>query len=137
MLNEPYNDGPYTEDYIKGLMERLSGLLTSDSKTVILTGVSFEGNNNDELGAAYYTKDSFGYTLTKRIDGYYHGTGDVFSSVVLAALLNGLDENKAVELAVHFTADSIQRTFDSKSDIRFGVNFEAGLAKLGLDVGVI
>jgi pyridoxine kinase len=100
---------------------------------VVLTGVSF---SDTEIGAASYDSadGKITYVCAPRIPGYYHGTGDVFGSALVAALVNGLSLEKAVSIAVSFTADSIKRTYDAGTDIRFGVNFESGLGKLSEDV---
>ena len=130
MLNEEYREGPYTKAYIEGLLKRL-GML--GAKQVVLTGVYFD---DKELGAASYdvrTGEIF-YSFADRIPGYYHGTGDVFGSALVASLMNNLSLQKASEIAVNFTRDSIKRTYDAKTDIRFGVNSEAGLRKLSEDI---
>jgi pyridoxine kinase len=125
MLGEEYVEGPYTEEYIEGLLKRLSDI---GAGTVVLTGVYFEG---DKLGAASYEKDAdrICYAFSERIPGYYHGTGDVFGSALVGAVMRGLPVGRAIEIAVDYTAGSIRRTFDSKTDVRFGVNFEAGIEK--------
>lgn len=123
LLDEPYQPGPYTRAYIDGLLRKLSKL---GPKRVVLTGVYF---HEDELGAATYNadKDSVEYILTQRIPGYYHGTGDVFASALLSGLLNNFNLERSTEIAVHFTAESIQRTFKAQTDYRFGVNFEQSI----------
>ena len=132
LLNEPYVEGPYERGYIEGLLKRLSAI---GPRRVVLTGVWFD---DDRLGAASYDRDTgeTAVSLAPRIEGYYHGTGDVFASVLVGALLNGCNLPQAVELAVDFTAASIRRTHDAGTDIRFGVNFEAGLSTLAQDVKV-
>ena len=126
LLNEEYNKGPYTEGYIEGLLKRLGKI---NSKKIILTGVFF---NNDHLGAASYDSKTgiISYSFHDLIPGYYHGTGDVFGSAVVSAMLNGANLERANEIAVEFTAESIKRTNEAGTDIRFGVNFEEGLGKL-------
>ena len=90
---------------------------------VVLTGVYFE---EKKLGAATYDKgsDSTDYLFTERIPGSYHGTGDVFASALLSGLLNNFSLKDSTQIAVNFTADSIRRTYNAKTDYRFGVNFE-------------
>jgi pyridoxine kinase len=133
LLNEPYVEGPYDQGYIKGLLTRLSKM---GPRRVVLTGVWFD---LDKLGAASYDQGSgtFGFSLAPRIEGYYHGTGDVFASVLVGALLSGCGLQQAVELSVNFTAASIRRTRDAGTDIRFGVNFEAGLPTLAEEVKLL
>jgi pyridoxine kinase len=126
MLNEEYVDGPYDRGYIESLLKRLGKI---GAKKVVLTGVFF---NDDELGAAAYdaVTGEIGYAFSERIEGYYHGTGDVFGSALVASLMNGRSLNEAVRIAVDFTVGSIRRTKDAGTDIRFGVNFEEGIPKL-------
>jgi pyridoxine kinase len=126
MLGEKYVEGPYTREYIEGLLGRLA---TIGAKKVILTGVFFEPT---KLGAAAYDSETgeISYHFRDTIPGYYHGTGDVFGSAAVAALTNGCSLARANQIAVDFTVGSIIRTYEAKTDIRFGVNFEQGLAAM-------
>ena len=130
LLGEEYVEGPYTPEYIEGLMERLT---TLGPKKIVLTGVYFD---DVKLGAATYDADTGekSYYFCDKIPGYYHGTGDVFGSAVVASLIRGRSLPDASRIAVDFTVGSIQRTFDAKSDIRFGVDFEEGIPQLIEDV---
>ena len=120
LLDEPFHPGPYTHAYIESLLRKLGAL---GPQKVVLTGVYFK---EDELGAATYdrTTDTIDYVFTQKIPGYYHGTGDVFASALLSALLNDFSLIDAAAIAVNFTTDSIRRTYKAKTDYRFGVNFE-------------
>jgi pyridoxine kinase len=123
LVGEPYQPGPYAKEYVERLLRKLGEL---GPRQVALTGVFF---NDTELGAAAYDREtgSIAYIFADRIEGYYHGTGDVFGSALLAALLNGFDLPQAVGVAVSYTTASIGRTFRAKTDIRFGVDFESGI----------
>lgn len=120
LLDEPFHPGPYTHAFIESTLKKLSAL---GPEKVVLTGVYFKEN---ELGAATYdrTTDTTDYVFTQKIPGYYHGTGDVFASALLAALMNDFSLIDSAAIAVHFTTDSIRRTYKAKTDYRFGVNFE-------------
>jgi pyridoxine kinase len=126
LLEEPYNPGPYTPEYIESLLKKLSAL---GPDKVVLTGVFF---NKEELGAATYNAATgdVAYSFEKRIPGYFHGTGDVFGSALLSAILNGFSLNEAAGIAVRFTASSIRKTAAAGTDIRFGVNFEQTIPEL-------
>lgn len=123
LLGEPYREGPYVRADLEALLHRLSAL---GPKQVVLTGVWF---HPALLGAAGYDAEtgSVSYALSARIEGTYHGTGDVFASALLAGLLNRMNLKQAMQLAVDFTAGCIRRTKAAGTDPRFGVNFEAGL----------
>jgi pyridoxine kinase len=122
MAGDEYNEGPYDRAYIEGLLKRLAGI---GPQRVVLTGVYFD---KDELGAAVYENGSISYVMSRRIEGYYHGTGDVFASALLAGVMRGLSLANSVKAAIDLTVQSIQRTREAGTDVRFGVNFEAGLA---------
>ena len=130
ILGEEYVEGPYTMEYIEALMDRLAAL---GPKKVILTGVHFD---DEKLGAASLdtVTGERSFYFSDRIPGYYHGTGDVFGSAVVCALMNNKSLSDSVRIAVDFTVSSIQRTYDAKTDLRFGVNFEEGIPQLVEDV---
>jgi len=131
MLSEPYIEGPYTPEYINGLCRRLKADFNAD---IVLTGVSF---NKDNLGAAYYGKDASesGYAMQMLIPGSFHGTGDVFGSSLLSALLNGFSLKDAAQAAVELTVDSIRQTEPGREK-RYGVRFEAALPGLIKKLGI-
>ncbi len=126
LLEEPYKEGPYTPRYIEKLLRSLAKL---GPKQVVLTGVYFD---DEQLGAASYDagKEEIDFAFAKHIPEYFHGTGDVFASAMVAALLKGLNLPSATAVAVDFTVKSIERTRQAGSDIRFGVDFEPGLLEL-------
>jgi pyridoxine kinase len=133
LIGESYNPGPYTQSYIENVLKKLSAL---GPRKIVLTGVFF---NNDKLGAATYDADSgeIAYSFEKRVPGYYHGTGDVFGSALLAAILNNFPLNEAAAIAVRFTASAIQKTAQAGTDIRFGVNFEQTIPEFLKDLKLI
>ena len=126
LLEKPYRPGPYDAAFVEELLYSLSEL---GPKNVVLTGVYFD---NQRLGAACYDteNDSVDFMFSQQIEGLYHGTGDVFASTLTAGLLNGFNLNKSARIAVDFTAKSILRTKKADTDVRYGVNFEAGLREL-------
>lgn len=126
LLDREYTEGPYTEDFIKGLLKDIS---RTGCKKVVLTGVYFDESS---VGAASYDteNDIFEVYLAPRIEGFYHGTGDVFASVLLAALLNDKTLAEATKIAVDFTEDSIIKTRNAGTDTRFGVLFEQVIPSL-------
>jgi len=123
MLGLEWQPGPYTREYIDEMFEHAKAF---GVKRVVLTGVSYE---KGKLGAVYkdFETGETGEVMRTEIPGYYHGTGDVFGSALVGACESGLPLAKAVEAAIDLTVGSIIRTYDSKEDIRYGVNFEPGL----------
>lgn len=126
LTGEKYNEGPYTKEYIETLMKKLSDIGPS---RIVLTGAFFD---EKELGAATFDRATgeASYVLSERIPGFYHGTGDVFGSALIAALMKGFNLHEAAEIAVCFTTESIRRTEEAGTDRRFGVNFEESIPTL-------
>lgn len=123
LLGESYQPGPYDKPAVERILRNLSAM---GPQQVVLTGVWF---GDEQLGAAVYDRDTgeTSYAFHKKIDGLYHGTGDVFASALLGALLNGFTLTRAAQIAVDFTANSIERTLAAGTDARFGVKFEQEL----------
>lgn len=122
MLGEEYKDGPYTQAYIEGLLGRLQEI---GAREIVLTGVHFD---DKQLGAACLNKDGkISYAFQDRIAGYFHGSGDVFASALLAALLRDKSLEEAMAIAVDYTQRSIALTAALKQEARYGVCFEQAL----------
>lgn len=127
MLNKEYKEGPYTKDYIEDIIYDLYKEI--NCKKIVLTGVYFD---NEKLGAASYdsNKNEIIYSFSEKIDGFYHGTGDVFGSALLGALLNDISLSESTQIACDFVCESIRKTKEAGTDVRFGVNFEQTLPDL-------
>lgn len=122
-----YKDGVQTKEYISELIYRLGQL---GVKQIVLTGVSF---NEGTIGAAAYDvkRDELRYYVREHISGYFHGTGDIFGSVLVGALASGHDLIDSTKLAVDFTVDSILATVKYEDiDYKYGVNFEEVISTL-------
>ena len=125
MLDEPYQEDPYTKDYIESLLKRLSDIGT---KQIVLTGVHFDG---EQLGAAALIPNPVKLILICKLDRRILSRHRRrFGSALVAALLKGCDLVDATAEAVRFTVSSISRTKAAGTDIRFGVDFESGLGEL-------
>ncbi|MDR3053002.1 MAG: pyridoxamine kinase [Coriobacteriales bacterium] len=126
MLEKPYPGDEYNQAYIEQLLRELAEL---GPRYVVLTGISFEAG---KLGAAAYDRelDRFDYAFSEKVEGYYHGTGDIYSSALLAALLNNKTLAQAIQVAVDFTVGAIRRTREAATDPKFGVDFEHELGNL-------
>ncbi len=124
MLGVEYRESPYTEDYINAL---LKGLYVKTNSKVVLTGVSFESR---KIGAAVYDGETIEYVFAEKQECSYHGTGDVFTSTLVAALMNERSLKASAQIAANYTSLCIKRTMEDKTDIRFGVNFESQIPNL-------
>ena len=123
----PYQEGPYTEEYINLLIGKLKEL---GIKALVLTGVAYDEKHLGAISYDYLTGQR-SYYCREIIDGYFHGTGDCFASVLVSALVKGFDLAFATKLAVDFTVDSIIATLKYDGvDKNYGVAFEEVLPKL-------
>ena len=126
MLGIPYLANGYTHEYIEDLLIKLTNL---GAKKAVLTGVSFK---HGELGVYGYdsaTKEFFSY-YREQLPFSFHGTGDVFASTLCGALTLGNKLNKALEIAVDYTVQSISKTIENTEHNWYGVDFESAIPYL-------
>ena len=116
----------YDKAYIKDLLLKLSSLGT---RICILTGVSFEEGTTGVMGYDR-EKNEFYYYKHERLPVSYHGTGDIFSSTCVGALIRGLPWQEAVQIAADYTAQCIRVTLEDPSKPWYGVNFEQAIPYL-------
>jgi pyridoxine kinase len=133
VLNEEYKGENYTREEIETMLRKLAAL---GPKEVVLTGISFK---HDKLGAAAYdsTTDKVSYAFNEKVDGYFHGTGDIFGSTLLSALLNDFSLEEAIQIAVDYTHQSIVLTVEAVQERRYGVCFERALPYLIQRLGLV
>lgn len=122
-----YQDAPYTPDYIDGLLEKLAAFCIPQ---VVLTGVSYQPRTIGVVCMEAGRRET-SYVQAEAIDGYYHGTGDVFAATLLAGLLRGRRTTEAAQIAVDFTSRCIRRTAEAGTPVREGLLFEEELLWLG------
>ncbi len=116
----------YDEAYVKELLQKLAAL---GAKICLLTGVSFEKGTTGVMGYEKATGEYFYYSH-KQHSRSYHGTGDVFSSTCIGAIMNGLDWKKAATVAADYTAECIKLTIEDPKGNDYGVNFEQAIPYL-------
>lgn len=121
LLDREYLPPPYTKEYTDDLLRSLAKEF--NSKFVVLTGVDFDGKS---VGAGAYDaeNDIITYSLSERINGMFHSTGDLFASSLLGGILNGFSVNDATQKAINFTVNAIKETVKIGGDSRFGLAFE-------------
>jgi len=132
ILDEPYRGEGLTRAEVEAMLKKLSAL---GPKQAVLTGISFaEGR----LGAACYDRESgkMSYFDSERIEGYFHGTGDVFGSALLGGMMNGMSLERATKLAVDYTNRCIALTREAGQEKRYGVCFERALPYYIKELGI-
>ena len=115
LTGQPYLGDAYDEGYIRSLID---GLLRLGARGVVMTGICFPG---DRIGVVTHT----GATLSsRRVEAPLHGTGDVFASVLGAALLRGASVGDAAGQAVRFIDAAIEQTLALGRSHWYGLCFE-------------
>lgn len=111
-------DKAYIEDLAKELSQKLN------VKCVILTGVSFDDAN---LGIACYNAElnEVKYYFNEKIYRNFHGTGDIYSSSFVGALMNGLSTFDSACVAVDYTVEAMKATLKDAEKHGYGVFFES------------
>ncbi|MCL2085086.1 MAG: pyridoxamine kinase [Oscillospiraceae bacterium] len=126
LLNRPYESLPSrTEDYEDWLRE-LSG---GGARSVVITGVR---PSPCKIGQVCYDRDTgdCAYIGRSYVGRMFHGTGDLFSSVTVGALMRGAPLADAVDLAAGFVHECCELSLADGTPPAEGVRFESLLGKL-------
>ncbi len=113
----------YDEAYITALLD---SLCAAGARTVVLTGVSYRA---DRTGVVVRKDGKTTYYEHRRIAKGSHGTGDVYASAFVGALLRGFSAEDAARIAADYTVLCIENTQGDESHW-YGVKFEPVLPEL-------
>ena len=116
---------PYSADIdADEIMEKLVSL---GAKNVILKGVN--PADSTKMGILMYINGEKYYYEHVRLPNSCHGTGDVYASAFVGALMRGKTPQKAVEIAANYVIECIKET--AKEDNHwYGAKFEPVLGEL-------
>lgn len=126
MLGFEYKESGYDEQYIKDM---LTGLCKLGAKKVVITGVSFDDEKSGVMSYNSETNEFFSY-FNQKFPKTFHGTGDIFASTCVGGITKGFSFEKALEIAVDFTVETIKETLKEENANWYGVNFETALPYL-------
>lgn len=126
LTDTPYTGETLSEATVRTLCEGVAAL---GPQTVVLTGVRVKA---DVIASCVYTARDKRLTMIEKplATGRYPGTGDLFASVLCAALLHGKTLEDAVDRAAGFVARTIAYTAAAGTDPKHGVLFEHCLKEL-------
>lgn len=125
LTGKPYQE-TWSEQEIKDMLLALADIGT---KMPILTGVSLSDGKTGAMGYDTATHTFFSYQ-NDRIPAAYHGTGDIFSSVLAGAFVLGMDRVAAMKIAADYTAQTIAETLKNPEKPWYGVDFESVIPSL-------
>ena len=122
MLGIEYNPD-YDENYIKEVLKKLTD---KGCRCAALTGISLE---SDKIGVYAYDRESDSYFsyFNEKLPAAFHGTGDVYASAAVGALMRGHSTEKALAIAVDYTLECMKKTLADPNHRFYGVNFEEAL----------
>ena len=113
----------YDEEYIISLLKKLTAL---GAKKVVLTGVGYSA---DKTGVCVWENDTLSYYEHNRNERSSHGTGDVYASAFVGALMNDKSLFDSAKIAADYTLKCIENTVGDDSHW-YGVKFETALCYL-------
>ncbi len=119
---------PYREEHSKEYIEELIEALKKEcSASIVITGIN---SKTDKISTAIYENEKITYIENDKQRAVYSGTGDVFASAFMAALMEGQSIVSAAKLSADFVGECIEITKKVSSDRHYGINFELNTKSL-------
>ena len=118
-----YNE-KYSNKELEEIAEKLSDM---GPRKIVITGIPrghFISNYCFEAGQESYM------IKTAKVGTQRSGTGDIFTSIVVADAVRGVDFHESIRKASHFVKKCIQKAIDMDIPLTDGVPFEELLDKL-------
>ncbi len=113
----------YDREYVDLILEKLSAL---GCKNVIFTGISYE---KGKTGVVIYENSTYAYYEHELLPNSCHGTGDIYASAFVGALVRGKTPYDSAKIAADFTLDCIKATTKEENHW-YGAKFETELPAL-------
>ena len=113
----------YDKAYIDALLEKLSAL---GSKNIVLTGVSYR---EGKTGVVVYENGVYNYYEHDKVSKGCHGTGDIYASAFVGAIVRGKSAFDAAKIAAEYVLACIIAT-QEEDNHWYGAKFETSFAKL-------
>lgn len=108
------------------VMNMIASLEQLGPKQIIITGIE----RNDRIINAIADGKEIRFLSAKKAGANRGGTGDIFSSIVTASLVQGMSLSRAVLKAADFVSTAIRITDEAGVPVNEGVIFEAIMSKL-------
>lgn len=113
----------YDRAYIDEMIEKLISL---GSENVILTGISYEAG---KTGVVVFENGEYKYYEHEFLSNSCHGTGDIYASAFVGALVRGKGAYDSARIAADYTVECIKATAEEDNHW-YGAKFEPVLGKL-------
>ncbi len=117
------------ELYAEQLPELLPQMAAKGPKTVVVTGVH---RKNGQRCVCCYQREQAEYQEIdyKELPISYPGTGDIFASVLIGAILQGRSLKDSIQLSADFICHAVADAIEAGEPIRDGVQLEKNLYRL-------
>lgn len=113
----------YDRAYVDTLIEKLVGI---GCKNIILTGISYR---EGKTGIVVFENGEYSYYEHDLLPNSCHGTGDIYASAFVGALVKGKSAYEAAKIAGDYAVECIKATAGDNSHW-YGAKFEPVLGKL-------
>ncbi len=113
----------YDKSYIDGIIKKL---LDMGCKNIIFTGVSYK---KDKTGVLVCENGNCTYYEHDLLKNSCHGTGDIYASAFVGAIVRGKSAYDAAKIAADYTVECIKATAEEDNHW-YGAKFEPVLSKL-------
>ena len=122
----------YKETYDRAYIDSLlDGLTVLGCKNVVLTGISYRPGHT---GIVVLENGVYSYYEHEKLANSCHGTGDIYCSAFVGALVRGKSAYEAAAIAGDYTVEAIRYTATVENHW-YGAAFEPMLGKLIKDLG--
>lgn len=113
----------YDRAYIDLLLKKLMDM---GCRNIVLTGVSYDAG---QTGVVVCDNGQYACYAHKKFPMGCHGTGDIYASAFVGALVRGKTACEAAKIAADYTVECIQATTEEENHW-YGAKFEPVLPKL-------
>lgn len=113
----------YDRAYVDLLLEKLTAL---GCKNIIFTGISYKP---ETTGVVVYEDGKYSYYEHEKLGKGCHGTGDIYASAFVGALMRGKTAYEAAKIAADYAVACIKTTAELDNHW-YGAAFEPALGEL-------
>ena len=120
----------HSKEYIDGLINALNEICDA---SVIVTGIN---SKEDKISTAVCENGITRYIENDKQRAVYSGTGDVFASTFMSAIMHGNSLFDATVISAEFVGECIELTKKFSSTRHYGINFELNTKSLLKKLGI-
>ncbi len=133
LLGEDFSDtSDMSEDeaisFAKELCERLYEKF--QNPYIAITGIEYRSEKGEFIGTAIKSQAGFDFIVREHVGTSYPGTGDIFASVLLGAIMQGESFTESADKAAGFIKAVVEDTYAQGTSVRNGVLLEKNLYRL-------